>query len=53
VGGNMENHKGTWCKFKKTVFCQEGYCNGGQIFLDWAEKMEEQFEKPEVDSEIC
>lgn len=31
----MENHKGTWCKYKPTVFCQEGYCTECQIYLDW------------------
>lgn len=32
-------NKGLWCPFKP-IFCQEGFCNRCQIYLDW-EKREE------------
>ena len=28
------NNKGLWCPFK-SIFCQEGYCDQCQIYLDW------------------
>ena len=31
------NNKGLWCPFK-SIFCQEGYCQECQIYLDWQEK---------------
>ena len=28
------SHKGTWCMFNLKKFCQEGHCDGCQIYLD-------------------
>ena len=34
-----ENHKGEWCAYEATKFCQEdGGCKGCQIFLDFMRK---------------
>lgn len=35
-----ENNKGLWCPFKPILFCQEGYCNECQIYLDWRRRGE-------------
>lgn len=28
----MENHKGDWCPYRPSVFCQEGYCSGCHVY---------------------
>ena len=32
--GISNNNKGLWCPFK-AVFCQEGYCQDCQVYLDY------------------
>ena len=29
---NLQNHKGSFCNYK-SIFCQEGYCAGFEIYL--------------------
>lgn len=36
------NNKGLACPFKPTL-CQEGYCEGCQIYLDWQKRIEVSF----------
>jgi len=31
------NNKGLWCPFKP-IFCQEGYCEECQVYLDWLQE---------------
>lgn len=33
-----ENNKGLWCPYK-SLFCQEGYCGGCQVYLDCKAKL--------------
>ena len=47
----MENHKGKWCIYKPTVFCQEGYCSGCQIYLDFKASLKEGGSQDGVDTE--
>ena len=32
---NNEYHKGEWCPYKPSTFCQEGFCNRCQIWKEW------------------
>ena len=32
-----DNNKGLWCPLK-SLFCQEGYCHGCQVYLDWQKR---------------
>lgn len=34
VNNQLVNHKGTFCPYAKILFCQEGYCQDCQIYLD-------------------
>jgi hypothetical protein len=27
----LPNNKGSWCKYRKDLFCQEGYCEDCEI----------------------
>jgi hypothetical protein len=39
VSVNMENHKGGSCPYSKIgLFCQEGYCEGCEIWKQWKAK---------------
>ena len=33
------SHKGKWCWLTGKTFCQEGYCSGCQLYLDWKESL--------------
>ena len=42
------NHKGEWCAFKvdgKPLLCQEEFCKGCQIFLDFMRKTDKLIEE--------
>lgn len=34
------NHKGQWCWLTGKTFCQEGWCRGCQLYLDWKASLE-------------
>lgn len=34
-----ENHKGEWCWLTGKLLCQEGFCSGCQVYLDWKESL--------------
>jgi len=33
-----DNHKGQKCPYKD-ILCQEGYCSGCQVFIDWSKSL--------------
>lgn len=34
------SHKGEWCWLTGKTFCQEGWCSGCAIYLDWKAALE-------------
>jgi hypothetical protein len=33
------NHKGEFCPYRKTLLCQEGYCNKCAVWIKWCEEL--------------